>query len=149
MVVGIPISAQRLLFKQQELTDSSTVASFGLCSGASLHLVLVSSEMNSATVSYTSPKMSPTLSISHFSIGLSQEQCSYFTPTSPPQAHPTTLPSHVAHIVHVHDSCAGLYQAFGMFLRYLYCRKLQELDKSEWNLSIEYFVPHWKIEMGP
>lgn len=114
---------QRLVFMDQELEDSRPLSGYGIFGGATLHLVLVASGMNTVGPSYNCPGMSPTLSISHFTTGLSQEQLSYFSHvTSPPPIQCIPLPAHLTHVVHVHDRvCHG----FKVFLQYLYTRKFQ------------------------
>lgn len=126
---SIPVPEQRLVFKQQELPDLGSFVSLDISAGATLHLVLVGAEMIPAnTVSYTSAGITPTLSIHHFFMGLSPEQLSYLmTPTSPPQSHHVQLPSHITHLVHMHDT---LYAGTRMFLGYLYCRKLLQQNRS-------------------
>ena len=131
LVHSIPLPQQRLIFKQQELPDTCTFRSLQILSGATLHLVLVASEMHS-TPSYTCAGVNPTLSIHHFTIGLSSEQLACFTETpplqqqiTPSQSPPVTLPTHITHLVHAHDT---LYSGFTMFLRYLYGRKLLQCE---------------------
>ena len=121
---------QRLVFMDQQLEDSRPLSGYGIFGGATLHLVLVASGASSVCPSHSCPGMSPTLSISHFTTGLSQEQLSYFSHVTPPPP-PTQripLPAHLAHVVHVHDR---VYRGFKLFLQYLYTRKLQATE-SEW-----------------
>lgn len=127
MLHGIAPLEQRLIFMEQELEDSKTLMEYEMFGGATLHLVLVAAAMNTASLSYSCPGMSPILSIYHFSTGLSLEQLSYFTPTTA-LLQRVPLPAHLTHVVHVHDR---VYSGFKLFLRYLYCRKLQYVDKSE------------------
>lgn len=133
LVHGIPVHEQRIVFKQQELQDSSSFVESEVQSGSTLHLVLVMTEaelVDSApvpTTTFRCPNMTPTLSIHHFRVGFSPEQlshCASLQPT-PLQPHPqcTSLPSHLTHIVHVYDVP---YSALWSFLRYLHCRALQE-----------------------
>lgn len=130
MIHTIPMAEQRLVFKEQELLDFRTLGSYEINSGAMLNLVLMKSEVNFTCVNYSCPSMTPTLSLYHFNMGLSLEQLSYFTQATPltPLPQRVLLPSHLTHVVHIHDST---YSGFKMFLWYLYCRKLQEVDKSE------------------
>ena len=117
---------QRLVFMEQELDDTKTISSYEIFCGATVHLVLVAGARNTATVRYSCPKMSPTLSISHFNTGLSLEQLSYFPQPAVLPQH-VTLPAHLTHVVHVHDN---VYTGFKLFLQYLYSRDLQ-VDESE------------------
>lgn len=125
LVHSIPLPEQRLIYREQEIADLSSFSSLGITGGATLHLVLNTSEMHTPSLSYICPGMAPTLSTHHFTIGLSSEQQSYFTSpnSSPKQAQRVTLPSHILHLVHVQDIP---YPGFRRFLQYLYCRKLQE-----------------------
>lgn len=129
LVHSIPITEQRLIFKQQELPDNVTFSSMQVIPAATLHLVLAASaEANSPIISYTCPTVTPTLSIHHLLIGLSPDQLSCLsnphtaTPSPVKQAAPRVpLPPHITHIVHAHDSlCPG----FEIFLRFLYSRDL-------------------------
>lgn len=145
LIHSIPVPQQRLVFKQQELPDSSTFRSLQILSGATVHLVLVAAEVNSTrptSTSYTCTDVTPAISIHHFTIGLSSEQLACFTETPPLQEQATplqspvqqltaprvSLPSHITHLVHAHDTC---YSGFRMFLWSLYGRKsLQHESKS-------------------
>lgn len=148
LVHSIPVPEQRLIFKQQELPDSNTLTSLQILCGATLSLVLVTSEMHSPTTTpcYTCAGVTPTISIHHFIIGLCREQLACIadikpflqspgpmakciaTLQSPGPVARVALPPHITHIVHTHDS---LHSGFRMFLRYLYCRKLPQKDESK------------------
>jgi hypothetical protein len=157
---SIPVLQQRLVFKQQELPDNSTFESLQIHSGATLHLVLVASELLTPTPGpcYTCPGLNPMLSIHHFSIGLSAEQlacfadtpsCKQTTPlhqhTSPVQSppHRISLPSHITHLVHAHDT---LWNGFWMFLRYIYARNL---GKHESKPDALLGPLAWQIPLSP
>ena len=130
LVHSIPITEQRVVFKQQDLPDNNTFSSMGVGPAATLHLVLVTSEAHSP-LNYTCPTVTPTLSIHHFLIGLSPDQLSCLsdphtaTPSPVKQAPQVPLPPHITHIVHAHDSlCPG----FEIFLRYFYSRNLDRRE---------------------
>ena len=126
MSKGIPVLQQRLIFQQQEMPDTSTFGSCGVSLGSTLQLILLTLEMTPPAISYLCPAMNPTLSLYHFKIGLGLEQVLGMQ-LSPQQQQQQciSLPSHITHIVHIHDAH---YDGFKLFLRYLYCRKLQQLQ---------------------
>ena len=148
LVHGIPVHEQRLVFKQQVLQDASSFGESEVLSGCTVHLVLVTAElqdsavMGTTTTTFRCPSMTPTLSIHHFKVGFSTEQLSHFTSlqTTPLQPHPhrISLPSHLAHIVHVYDVP---YRALWMFLRYLHCRTLQDEGWS-WHCAVRW----WQLQ---
>ena len=128
MTCCIPVWEQRLVFMEQELLNSNTFLSYEVFSGATLHLVLVAGGARLSCLSYSCPGVSPTLSIHHFNLGISLEQLLQVPAPLPPVSQPISLPTHLAHVVHVHDN---MYSAFKLFLHYLYSRKLQESNGSE------------------
>lgn len=158
LVHSIPESEQRLVFKQQELPDSSTFASMQILSGAMLHLVLVTSDPSPAATCYTCAGATPTLSIRHFIIGLSTEQLACIadplqqqaTPLQSPSPRRVSLPPHITHLVHAHDT---LYSGFKRLLWYLYCRKLRQGDESKppcfTGGSLNSFETHLPMKENP
>ena len=122
LTLCITILRQRLLFMQEELLDTNTFQACQIQTGAIIHLVLVTSEIDTQSISYICPAMTPTLSIHHFKMGFGLDQFSDGIQLhSQKSSHPLNLPSHISHIVHVYDA---KYTDFRMFLQFIYCRKL-------------------------
>ena len=127
LVHGIPVSEQRLVFKQQQLQDDCSFLEQEVVPGSTLHLVLAQCDPSAAAHSFRCPNMNPALSIHRFKVGFSTDQLKHCLPlqSTSPQTHPhhtISLPAHLAHIVHVDDVP---YPAFWTFLRYLHCRTLK------------------------
>ena len=121
---GVPILEQRLVFMQNELQNETPINQTGLETGSTLHLVLVAPTGSSQPTSYFSSSVSPSLSVTHFRLGLGLEQLLPVGQSSlhlrPPHL---PLPPHLCHIVHMHDVPSP---AWKVFVYYLYCRQLSE-----------------------
>ena len=130
---GIPTPEQRLVFLQNELQNESSLGSCGVGVGATVHLVLIASAMSSQTTSYFSSMISPSLSITHFTLGLGLDRLTNTqrTPHQPPRI---PLPPHISHIVHLYDVPA---QGFKVFVKYLYSMQLVDDSNGEWVLYID------------
>ena len=122
---GYPVTEQNLIFEEKPLINSTTLRSCGVRRAAVLTLMLVGSSSQCTTTTYFTSVLNPSLSISHFSLGLRLDSLvANSAPTFPPNlANQCPLPPHLSHIVHVHDVP---FEAFQMLLVYLYCRNLME-----------------------
>ena len=128
---GYPIAEQNLIFEEKPLINSTTLSSCGVNKAALLTLMLVGTSASCAPTAYSTPVINPSLSIAHLSLGLRLDSLvADSAPVSPPDvAQLRTVPSHLCHIVHVHDVP---YEAFQMLLVYLYCRDVMEPSNCKW-----------------
>lgn len=128
---GYSVTEQNLIFEEKPLIDSATLSSCGVGRAAVLILMLVGSSSQCTLTTYFTSVLNPSLSISHFSLGLRLDSLvANSAPISPPNlANQRPLPSHLSHIVHVHDVP---FEAFQMLLVYLYCRNLMEPSNCKW-----------------
>lgn len=122
---GLAINQQRLVFKQQELWDSSTFQSCGIRANATLHLVLAGTVVEPGTESYNCPTFNPALSIHHLHLDLHLEHLMEQV-VSPASPYHISFPSHLCHMVRIHN---GHHGGFFLFLRYLYSKQLQPTSK--------------------
>lgn len=118
---GLGTDQQRLVFKQQELLDSSTFQSCGIRANATLHLVLAATAVEPGVVNYSCPSFNPILSIHHLYLDLHLELLMerLVSPASPRHI---SLSSHLSHVVHFHN---GQHGGFLLFLHYLYTGQLK------------------------
>lgn len=127
---GYPVAEQNLIFEDKPLINSTTLSSCGVSRLSVLTLMLVGSSTQTTTTTYFTSVLNPSLSISHFSLGLRLDSLvATSAPISPPNlANQRPLPPHLSHIVHVHDVPL---ESFQMLLVYLYCRNLVEPSNCE------------------
>lgn len=135
---GYPISELNLIFQGKALVNSTTLSNCGV-SRASSELTLMLLGGSNTTI-YTSMTfftsvINPALSISHLNLGLRLDSLLMGgVPVAPPNlAHRQPLPSHLLHIVHVHDIP---FDGFQMLLVYLYSKHLMEPPNCKWTLMI-------------
>ena len=125
---GYPISELNLIFQDKALINSTTLSSCGVSRALSeLTLMLLggsNTTIHTMTTFFTSA-INPSLSISHLNLGLRLDSLLMGgAPVAPPNlAHRQPLPSHLSHIVHVHDVP---FEGFQMLLIYLYSKNLME-----------------------
>ena len=126
---GYPISELNLIFQDKALINSMTLSSCGVSRVASELTLMLLGASNTTTIHTTTTfftsAINPSLSISHLNLGLRLDSLLMGgAPVAPPTlAHRQPLPSHLAHIVHVHDVP---FDGFQMLLVYLYCKNLME-----------------------
>ena len=118
---GISVTEQRLVFMNNEIHDPSTIATCGVGTGATIHLVLVATPSPTPSTCYFTSVINPALSISHLSLGLGLEQLASTQRNPLHQPPRVPLPPHITHIVHIHDIPS---EGFKLFLRYLYSGEL-------------------------
>lgn len=118
---GISVAEQRLVFMNNEIHDLSTIATCGVGTGATVHLVLVAAASPTPSTCYFTSVSNPALSISHLSLGLGLEQLASTQRNPLHQPPKVPLPPHITHIVHIHDIPS---EGFKLFLRYLYSGEL-------------------------
>ena len=125
---GYPISELNLIFQDKALVNSTTLSSCGVSRASSeLTLMLLggsNTTIHTTTTFFTSA-INPSLSIGHLNLGLRLDSLLMGgAPVAPPNlAHRQPLPSHLLHIVHVHDIP---FEGFQMLLIYLYSKDLME-----------------------
>ncbi len=135
---GHPISELNLIFQDKALINSTTLSSCGVSRTSSeLTLMLLggsNTTIHTTTTFFTSA-INPSLSISHLNLGLRLDSLLMGgAPVAPPTlAHRQPLPSHLSHIVHVHDVP---FDGFQMLLVYLYCKNLMEPQNRKLTLMI-------------
>lgn len=139
LVQGVPLPQQRLLFMQQELQDERTFQSYPIQPDATLHLVLVTSGANVPAVSYRSPNITPTLSITHVSLGLKLDELLKSSGNTSP-SDVVSLAPHLAHLVHLHDM--HYHPGFLLFLEYLYGSR-QFLESTYTSVHIKGGMLFW------
>ena len=122
---GVPIPQQRLIFTESELRNEAVIGQTGIGEGSSLRLILIPTlPGHRQSTSYFTSCSNPSLSITHCTLGLCLNQLLPVGGASPKLLPPhLPLPPHIVHIVHMYDTP---FQAWMLFVHYLYSRQLWE-----------------------
>lgn len=135
---GVSIPEQQLLLDQNELWNETVIGQTGIQDGSLLHLMLVTPPLDlSQQTSYFTSCVNPSLSITHFKLGLNLEQLvGVASPRLRPLRQP--LPPHIYHIVHMYDVP---YHAWVELMYYLYSTQLtQGVSKSLRPLNVSIYI---------